>query len=133
VPTIVPEFSATMATNLYRCPNLPENPWFSLCKIQQAIVGRIQPPGNWQRKFDVYSNPVPKGQPGFSQIIPQNEVPFRKIVKKKCSTRFQYSNAVIQPFLAPRNVIVIGTLIVYLGSVFFRKIKWGISKYRIDG
>jgi len=133
VATIVLEFSATMTTNLYWSPNLPENTWLSLCKIQQAIVRRIQPPRNWQRKFDVYGDPMSKGQPGFGQIIPQNDVPFRKIIKKKSPTRFQYSNAVIQPFLAPRNVILIGTIIVYLRSVFFGKIKWGISKYCING
>lgn len=95
-------------------------------------MGGIQSARYWKGQLDVYGNPMPKCQPGFGQVIPQNDVPSRKTIDKNSPSRFEYSNAVIQPLSAPRNVVVIRTIIVHFCPVFFRQVKRGISKYRIN-
>ena len=84
-----------------------------------------------QTGTDLDGNPMAKVQTLLAEERPQRDVPFREVVEKKTSSRFQNPHAFTQPCFTPNQVI--GPTVITTLTVFLAEIERWISEDGIDG
>lgn len=95
-------------------------------------MGGVKTTWNRQGKFNIHGNPMSEYHPDLSQVVAQNDVPFRKVVDKNRTSRPKHAYAVVYPFLTPGDVFLIRSIIIYPGAIYLGKVERGVSKYRVN-
>jgi hypothetical protein len=130
--TVVFDISATMTADGNRYPWTGKGLRLSFAKVQQAVMGRVQPALDRQPKLDINGNPMPESK-RLPKICPQPHIPLRQVIEKEASAWGKHPDALGKPGRAPSQIVLLFSVIVYFVAMCFSQIKRRICENKVNG
>src|SRR5690606_16792675 len=133
VAAVVLDVAAAVAAGLYGQAWPSETLGLALRVVEQAVMRRVESAWDWQAHFEVHRDPVSEHHPGVVQEVPELDVPPWDVVEPDGSTRLHDAGALLDPRLAPGEVLLVLETVVDALAVVLVQIERWVREHQVHG
>ena len=133
VAAVVVDLAAAMPASLDRRSDLAERLWFALREIKQAVMAGVEPARYRKAAFHVDRDVVAEAHALLHEVGAEHDVPPGNVVDEQRAAGPQHTHALIQPRIAPGEIVVLGATVIAVVAVLLVQIKRWIRKNSVDG
>jgi len=136
VPAVVLDITPTVAADGYGLADIVavERRGLTLGEIEQRVVRGVELLSAWKCAFHGDGNPMSEKHSFGFKVCRQVVGPLRQIVDEDGSTGLHDPDALVDPCVAPVQVILASQVVgLAASSVIFAEIEWRVCEDRLDG